>query len=53
VIKITNSKCVAVALLFAITLLALTEYSVIWEPFWEFSFGENIPNILGEIRKSV
>ena len=44
-IRITNNKCAVVALLFAITLQALTEYSVIWGEFWEFSFGEIVPEI--------
>jgi len=43
VIRITNNKCVVVALLFAITLQALAEYSVICRAFWEFSFGEKVP----------
>lgn len=42
-IRITNNKCVVVALLFAITLQALTEYSLIWGAFWEFSLGEKLP----------
>jgi len=43
VIGITNNKCVVVALLFVITLQALAEYSIICGAFWEFSFGENVP----------
>ena len=41
------------ALLFAVTLQALTEYSVIWGAFWEFSFGEKLPvtrSLLDEIK---
>jgi hypothetical protein len=50
--KRTNSNCVAVALMSAVTLQALAKYSVIWKAFWEFHLFKKYRNILRQNKKT-